>query len=411
MIMNVLILGAGKQAEGSAWYLANKSDVDEIGIASRSEESIDELIEKIDSEKLKKHLLDVTDKDKTKSLMKKYDAGISTMPTRKTSYAALEAAIEVKFDMVDILEEYHRRPDPYEREGLDIPDGMSVDEYGEDLHEKAVENNVTFVDGMGFAPGLTNFTLGKGLREMDEGKSAIARCGGIPDKEASKRHPLKYMITWAFDHVLREYMIKSAAIVDREEIEIQALSKHEKFKFDKLGMDEELECAVTPGMPSYVYTRSDLENTYEKTIRWPGHYDAIKTFKECGMLDKEPIEVDGKEVVPREVLSASVTPKLKPKEGDKDVCVMWNTAEGKKDGEDVRIDYYMWETADLDIELTAMQRTTGFPPAITAEMLAKEKIDEVGLVPPENCIKGDIYEEMMDRLEEVGVEVLEEKSY
>ncbi len=57
-----------------------------------------------------------------------------------------------------------------------------------------------------------------------------------------------------------------------------------------------------------------------------------------------------------------------------------------------------------------MQRTTGFPPAITAEMLAEDRIEERGIVPPEDCIKGDLYEEMIERLEEVGIEVLEEIS-
>ncbi|MBS3790169.1 MAG: saccharopine dehydrogenase NADP-binding domain-containing protein [Candidatus Thermoplasmatota archaeon] len=406
---NVLILGAGKQAEGCAWYLANESSVEKIGIASRSEGSIDKLMKSIGSKKLAKHILDVTDKKETKEVMEGYDAAINALPTRETSYASLEASIEVGLDMVDMLEEYHRKPDKYEMEGLDLPEGMSVEEYGEHLHEKALENDVTFVDGMGFAPGLTNFTLGKGLREMDKGKSAIARCGGIPEKKAAEKRPLKYMITWAFDHVLREYMIKSPAIKNGERTEIQALTEHKKFIFDKFGQDEELECAVTPGMPSFVYTRSELEETYEKTVRWPGHYDAIKTFKECGMLDNEPIPVRGKEVVPREVLSAAVTPKLKPEKGDKDVCVMWNTAEGEKNGEPLRIDYYMWDEADAETGLTAMQRTTGFPPAITAEMLAKDKIPEKGIVPPEDCIKNEIYEEMMERLEKVDIQVLEEK--
>jgi len=410
LMTKVLILGAGKQAEGSAWYLANKSNIEKIGIASRSEDSIDKLTNSIDSEKFEKHVLDVTDKEKTKEIMKEYDAGISALPTRETSYASLESGIEVGLNMVDMLEEYHRRPDKYEMEDLDLPEGMSVEEYGEYLHEKAVENDVTFVDGMGFAPGLTNFTLGKGLREMDEGISAIARCGGIPEKSAAEKRPLKYMITWAFNHVLREYMIKSPAIKNGERTEIQALSEHEKFTFDKFGQNEELECAVTPGMPSFVYTRPDLQDTYEKTVRWPGHYEAIKTFKECGMMDTEPVEVEGKKVVPRKVLSTVLTPKLKPEEGDKDVCVMWNTAEGEKNGEPIRIDYYMWEEADKETGLTAMQRTTGFPPAITAEMLAKDEIPERGIVPPEDCIKGDLYDEMMEKLEEVDIQVLEERT-
>ncbi len=408
--MKVLIFGAGKQAEGSAWYLANRTEFEKIGIASRTGSTIDKIIDKIGSDKLVKHVVDVTDKQKTKEIMKGYDVGINALPTRKTSYTTLELAIEVGLDMVDILEEYHRKPDKYEIEGLDIPEGMSVEEYGESLHQRAVEAGITIVDGIGFAPGLTNITLGKALREMDKGRSAIARCGGIPEKKAAEKRPLKYMITWAFDHVLREYMIKSDAIIDGKVQEIQALDKHEKFTFDKFGRETELECAVTPGMPSFVFTRPELDETYEKTVRWPGHYDGIKTLKECGMLDIEPVKVDGKDVVPRKVLSTVITPRLKPDEGDTDVCVMWNTAKGEKDGKEVRYDYYMWDEEDTEMGLTAMQRTTGFPPAVTAELLVNDKIPEKGIVAPEDGIKGYIYEEMMKKLEEVGIEILEEKT-
>lgn len=409
--MKALIFGAGRQAEGIAWYLGNHSDFDEIGILSRSPGPIDEIIDFIGSDKLNKHVVDVLDEEKTQKVMTEYDVGINALPTRQTSYKTIELAIDVGLDMIDILEEYHRRPDPYEMEDLELPEGMDVEDYGEYLHEEYKKKGIMLLDGIGFAPGLTNITLGEGLRDMDESKTAIARCGGVPNEESRDRHPLKYMITWAFDHVLREYNIKSAALKDGKKIELDALSLHEKFKFDKFGKDVELECAVTPGMPSFVYTRSELENTYEKTVRWPGHYDTIKEFRQCGMLDIEPVEVNGCEVVPREVLLKVITPKLKPKEGDRDACVMWNTAEGKIDGKKARIDYYMWDDEDVENGLTAMQRTTCFPPAISAEMIAKGEIKDEGIVAPEDCIKGSIYEKMIQRLEDVGVKILKETEF
>ncbi len=408
--MKALIFGAGRQAEGVAWYLANHTDFDQIGILSRSEEPIDDIIEFVGSKKLGKYVVNVIDEtEKLKEIMEEYDVGINALPTRETCYATAEAAIDVGLDLIDMLEEYHRRPDLYEKEDMEIPEGMTVEEYGESLHERAVENDVTFISGMGFAPGITNFTLGEALREMDEGETAIARCGGIPDEDAAQRHPLKYMITWTFDHVLREYNIKSPAIKNGEKKELEALTEHEKFTFDKFGCKFELECAVTPGMPSYFHTRPDLKNTYEKTIRWAGHYDTIKEFKKCGLLDTDPVEVNGSKVEPRELLSKVITPKLKPEEGDKDMCVMWNTAEGKKDGEAIRIDYYMLDREDVEMGLTAMQRTTCFPPSISAEMVAKGEISEKGIVPPEDCIKGSVFDKMIEELENVGIKILKEK--
>jgi saccharopine dehydrogenase-like NADP-dependent oxidoreductase len=115
--------------------------------------------------------------------------------------------------VVDILEEYHRRPDTYETEGLEVAASMSLEEYGESLHRSAQESGVTLLDGMGFAPGLSNITLGEGIRKV-QAESAVARVGGIPSRQSAKRHPLKYMITWSFGHVLREYMVKVRVIQD-----------------------------------------------------------------------------------------------------------------------------------------------------------------------------------------------------
>lgn len=407
--MKAIIFGAGRQAEGVAWYLANYTDFEKIGILSRSEAPIDDIIEFVGGERLEKYVVNVMETEKLKDIIKGYDVGINALPTRNTCYATAEAAIEVGLDLIDMLEDYHRRPDPYEMEDMQVPEDMTLEEYGESLHERAVENGVTFISGLGFAPGITNFTLGEALREMDEGKTAIARCGGIPDEEAVQRHPLKYMITWTFDHVLREYNIRSLAIKDGKKKELDALSEHVKFTFDKFDCELELECAVTPGMPSFVYTRPDLKNTYEKTIRWAGHFDTIKEFKKCGLLDTEPLEVDGSKIVPREFLSKVITPKLKPKEGDKDMCVMWNTAKGKRDGESIRIDYYMLDREDPEMGLKAIQRTTCFPPSIGAEMIAKGDISEKGIIAPEDCIKGSVYENMIQRLEEVGIKILKKE--
>jgi len=59
------------------------------------------------------------------------------------------------------------------------------------------------------------------------------------------------MITWAFEHVLREYMVKVDVMKDGKIVEVDAMTDFEKFKFNQLGKDEELACAVTPGMPSF----------------------------------------------------------------------------------------------------------------------------------------------------------------
>ena len=409
--MKVLVFGgSGKMGSAVAWDLAKNSKVGEvgiIGITGRRENTLEKTKKWIGSDKIVLHTIDVNNRKETMKLMEQYDVGAITLPDRKCSYKVVDMAIEAGLNIVDILEEYHRKPDKYEVEGLEIPNGMTLDEYGESLHQKAIKNGVTFVDGMGFAPGLTNITLGEGIKKMDQADSAIARCGGVPAKEFANKHPLKYMITWAFEHVLREYMVKVDVVKNGKIVEIDAMSDFEEFRFNQLGVDEKLACAITPGMPSFLYTRPQLKECAEKTIRWPGHWEGAGVLKECGMLDSAPIEFKGTKISPREFLSHIMTPKLKPLEGETDVCVMWNTVTGIKDGQKMRIDYYMWEEADTENGISAMGRVTAFPEAIATVMLGKGEITKKGIVAPEDAIEGKIYKNFLEELKRRKINILE----
>ncbi|MBA7669873.1 Lysine 6-dehydrogenase [subsurface metagenome] len=397
--MKVLIIGgSGKIGSVAAWDLVKDSEVEAVGIVDRREDALEAKRKWLNSDKVIVHVLDISNREDTRRLMKQYDVGVITLPDRKTSYKVVDTAIEAGLNIIDILEEYHRQPDPYEVEGLELPNGMTLEQYGEWLHRKAIENGVILLDGLGFAPGLSNITLGEGIRRMDKADSAIGRVGGIPAKEASRKHPLKYMITWAFVHVLREYMVKVKVIKNGKAVEVPAMSDRENFRFTKLGKDEELECAITPGMPSFLFTRPQLNEFAEKTIRWPGHFEGINTLKECGLLDLTPVEFNGMKIAPRDFLLSIIDPKLKPLEGDTDVCVMWNTVTGVKNGKKMRIDYYMWDEADTRNGISSMGRVTGFSAAIGAILIGRGEIEKKGIVAPEDAIEGKLYPKFMNEL-------------
>jgi saccharopine dehydrogenase-like NADP-dependent oxidoreductase len=406
--MKALVFGgSGKIGSAVAWDLAKDKDVKTIGITGRRADALEKTKAWIGSDKIVPHAIDLTDRDSAIELMKQYDVGALTLPDRRRSYKTAHFAIEAGLNIVDTLEEYHRRPDAYETEGLELPEGTSLNEYGDWLHETAIANGVTFLDGMGFAPGLSNVTVGEAIRKMDTAEIAVARVGGIPAKEYAKNHPLKYMITWAFEHVLREYMIKLNVVKDGKVIEVPAIEERETFNFTKFGKNEELQCAVTPGMPSFIFSRPELKEFAEKTVRWPGHFPGIDTLKECGLLDLDPHEFDGKKIVPREFLLSLITPKLRAGEGETDVCVMYNTTSGKKNGKNVKIEHFMWDEADKENGISSMMRATGYPIAIGAKLILEGEITEKGIVPPEDAIDGKLYGRFMEELKTRGIDVLE----
>lgn len=413
MRMRVLILGgSGKIGSAAAFDLVRDEDVESVGIAGRSSAALEDVRARIkgnmpdDQDKLESHVLDTRDEGQLKDLMKGHDVGIIALPDRKSSYAAVEAAIGSGLDVVDVLEEYHRRPDPYETEGLKVPQKMTPEEYGDSLHRRALDAGITLLDGMGFAPGLSNITLADGINRVDA-RSAVARVGGIPSRCSACNYPFKYMVTWSLAHVLREYMVKVRVVRDGRIVEVDATSEREEFRFKEFGQDEIFECAITPGMPSFPYTRPCLQSFSEKTIRWPGHWQSVDALKASGILNLDPVQFDGGKIVPREFFISVVEPRLLPRKGDTDVCVMWNTATGERDGQELRADYYMWAEADVENGISAMSRVTGFTAAAGARFLGRGMIDEKGIVPPEDAIAGDLYSRLMRELRDRSIRVFD----
>ena len=142
--MNILVFGgSGKIGSAIAWDLVKEEDVEAVGIIGRRRDALEKTKAWISNPKVKSYNLDIADTQTIMGLMESYDVGVIALPDRRTSYQVLEMAIDANLNIVDILEEYHRRSDPYETEGLDIPNGMIAADYGEWLHEKGQARSLT----------------------------------------------------------------------------------------------------------------------------------------------------------------------------------------------------------------------------------------------------------------------------
>lgn len=405
--MRALVIGSGKMGVAAAFDLLSDAQTERVGLASRSEANLQRACGRLHDDRVHPYPVSV-DSPRLVEIMREFDVGILALPDRRSSYLAVEAAIVAGLNVVDILEEYHRCPDKSETEGLVVASEMTLPAYGESLHERARAHNVALLDGFGFAPGISNVAIGSALARLDKPISATARVGGIPNKEAAARHPLGYMVTWSFEHVLREYMIKPLVRRGGLAVLADARSGRESFRFCNGQRDELLECATTPGMPSLLTTRPDLPEFAEKTIRWPGHYAAIDVLDACGLLSIEPIMTAAGYLVPRDVFAAIVASRLQPGAQDRDVCVMFNTIEGERGGVRVCIEQRMWTEPDAQSDLTAMAKVTGSSAAIGARFLAQGKISGgPGIVAPEDGVVGDAYPHFLAELARRGI-IIEE---
>ena len=197
-------------------------------------------------------------------------------------------------------------------------------------------------------------------------------------------------IVFNLEGVLGNYFGKSYVLRNGKIKKIASFSEPELIQFERpLKL---LEAFVTGGATSTCpWTFKGKVKNYEyKTLRYPGHYEKIQFLKELGLLDTDPVLLNGNKIIPRKFFVKCVEPVLKL-EQEKDLLVMKVIVAGWKDKKNLEITYDILEYADSKTGFTAMQRTTGFSAAIILELLAKNAILETGVVPLERGVPGSLF--------------------
>jgi len=390
-----------------AWDLCKHEEVESVGLVDNYSPSLEKAADWIQDNRITTHLLDSTNREQLIELMKSHDVGIGALSTIKQTNELMETVIEAEIDFVDVLGEYYRHPNESYLDGFNIPSGTTGAEYGEILHQRARDKGITILCCMGFAPGLSNLTLGYGISQMDKAETAIARVGGMPAGRAADNYPMKYSVTWCWDQVIDSAMDKTRILKNGALQYVDAMSEYERFNFKEFGKDLELEAFITPGMDSFIFTRPDLTSCYEKTIRWPGYKESMAFLESCGFFDTAPTEFNGQHIVPREFAARIMEPKLAHQKGDGDVSVMWNTVTGEKNGKASQTDYYMWVDSDTENVISSMARATAFPSSISAVMMGRGKFTVKGIVSAEDAFDAALYKSMLQELEKRGIVIKE----
>ena len=107
----------------------------------------------------------------------------------------------------------------------------------------------------------------------------------------------------------------------------------------------------------------------ERTMRYPGHIDLARAFRDTGLFSEEPVEVDGVQVVPRALLAKLLFLKWTFKPMEEDITVMRVTVEGELDGVPTRLRWDLLDRLDPTTGFTSTSRTTGFTCTVVARMI------------------------------------------
>ena len=123
----------------------------------------------------------------------------------------------------------------------------------------------------------------------------------------------------------------------------------------------------------------------EKTLRYECHAALMRDFREARLLDLEPVEIQGVRIRPIDFTSRIILPQWKLEEGEEEFTVMQVTIAGvTREGGRQTVTYHLLDRTDQKTGSTSMARTTGYPAAACAHLVADGRFKRPGVSAPEH---------------------------
>lgn len=272
------------------------------------------------------------------------------------------------------------------------------------LDELARGRGVTAVIDCGVSPGLSNLAVGRAASRLDEVESAIIYVGGLPHP----RHwPYEYRSVFSPTDVIEEYTRPARMVENGKLVVKEALSEVELIDFQDVGT---LEAFNTDGLRSLLRT-TPARNMKEKTLRYPGHAERMRMLRQTGFFSTEPVDCGGMTVIPRRLTEKLLFEQWRRPPEEQELTVMRVIVEGTSGGTRRRFLFDLFDRTDPATGMTSMARTTAFPCAIVARMLARSELDRKGVCAPEDLGRRPAaYDRIVTELTKRGVKLTERMS-
>jgi len=371
---DVIVLGAGLVGSVIAADLTRDSEFN-VTIADRSCAALDAAKQRA-SGKITCLEHDLGDTRAINKLVAPFDLVIGALPG-SLGYQTLDAVINAGKPFCDI---------------------SFMPEDAAQLDHAAQQAGATAIVDIGVAPGMSNILAARAARELDRCDSISIYVGGLPKHP---QPPFYYKAGFSPIDVIEEYTRPARFIKDKQIVTRDALSDCELIELPRVG---QLEAFNTDGLRSLMHTL-DVPNMIEKTLRYRGHAELMRMFRETDLFSYEPIDVAGQSIRPIDVTAQLLFPKWRYEPGEADITVMRIIATGLLNDEPCSMTWDLYDEYDGASETLSMARTTAFPCAIIARLLARGAINTTGVIAPEQIAENDaLVTHALDELKRRGVQ-------
>ena len=254
------------------------------------------------------------------------------------------------------------------------------------LNKQFKKNNLTAILGIGASPGITNVMAKYASRFLNKIESIEIKIGFKDFSTYKQISPLS--ASYSIQTILEEFSWKPAIFVNGKIKFVEPISGREEYNFpEPIGMQKP-QYTIHSEIATLPYTLK-AKNVSFKIAFDDEFVNKLKMLKENGFISDEKIKINNNEFNIKKV-SAEILKKLPKTISEKinqyEIIRVIVSSENKKIIMDAKIS---GETIDKD---------TGVPPSIIAQMIVDGKITNKGVFPPESIIlEEDFFKELAKR--------------
>jgi lysine 6-dehydrogenase len=368
--MKVLVIGIGRMGYAVLRDLMESDEVTEIVAADIHFERLRQYVDKLReiderAEKIEPIRIDATDRDQLRDVLKRGFDVVSDCLLWTYTPLVTKACVDAGTNHVDLSSD------------------LSPQEIRE-LDKSAKGAGATIVPDCGMDPGIDNVVKGYAARKLDKVKKIhLYIADGIPQKGTPAYYtPLRYTAIWTVIGIISELSGKTKILVGGKEVEVDKLAEPETLMFPEPIGEVEAWYSKYPKMLIESLGLKDVEEAWDKTVRWPGWCETWRKLIALNLTSTEPMTIKGVKTSPLEFFTQLLEKYLKPdaEAGDRDLVVEKIEVIGEKDGVDMKYSYLMIDFYDEDKGLTAFQRATCYPISIVSQMIGRGDIKEKGVI-------------------------------
>ena len=386
--MKLLVIGSGMMGSAAAYDMARQDHVDSVTLADSDRQRAKDVAARVNriagNRKVRAVALDASKEKEAARLMNGHDGALSAVPYR-LNLGLAKAAIAAGCHFAD------------------LGGNNTVVRQELALAKQAERKGVGLAPDCGLSPGMASILGGELVRRLDGRADALKLyVGGLPEKPMP---PFHYQLVFSVEGLINEYVEPARILRKGKLTTIEALTEPEPFHME--GFAPLVAFQTSGGTSTLPETfEGKVGECFEKTLRYPGHYDLLCELKELGLFSGDKMRVGNVEVAPRALMSKVFEGKFAGK--GPDVCIMRLEAHESIKSPGVRgllggklkgrvATFTMVDHYDPKSDMSAMMRTTAFPASIVLQMMCTGTVSKRGAVLQERDVPADAFLEEIAR--------------